>query len=399
MNILLVHSFWHPRGGDTTSLALQQAALAERGHTLVPFGQRHPDNEPQAGDAAWPGWVDPASPPTPSRIWSFESARALRRMLAAGSPRFDVAHVHHLHRHLTPSVLRVLHEAAIPVVWTLHDYELTCATANHYRQGQPCVECSSGTLLPALRHGCARSPTRGRSTRSRLEASALVAEKLAHRVLGAIRWVDAFVAPSRYLADHVAAALHGARIEHIRNPLPAARWVDGPREGVLYAGRLVEEKGVFDVLTIARALPETQFTLLGDGPLLGAVRAANLPNVQARGATPRDRVLQAMQSAAAVLVPSRWPENDPYAVTEAQRAGAVVFASRIGGIPEQISSGSDGVLCPPGDPAAWITPLRRMLGSAEQAHEIGVRAHRRVQTERDARDIAISLERLYVSLV
>ncbi len=404
LSVLLVHSFWHPRGGDTTSLGHQRAALVARGHRVVPFGLRHPDNLAEPGDERWPSWIDPAAPFSFARLWSPGAARALSRLLADHAARgtpFDVAHVHHLHRHLTPAILPVLRAHGVPVVWTLHDYELTCTTAHHYRDGRPCFACDGEPLLaPALRHRCTRTPP-GRALTPAAAvagAGALVAEKLLHRLARAEGQVDAFVAPSAYLAERVRPVLRGARIVHIPNPLPVASLDAGPRAGVLFAGRLVEEKGVLDVLAIARLLTDVPFTVLGDGPLRGAVKSAGLANVSAPGAVTGAELAAALRRAAVVLVPSRWPENDPYAVTEAQAAGAVVVASAIGGIPGQVRSGEDGVLCSPASPPEWASAIRTVLAAPDEAARIGVRGHERVRWERDPVRTAIALERLYLSV-
>ncbi len=392
MRVLLIHSFWHPRGGDTTSLQIQREALQARGHDVVAFGMRHPDNVPEPGDAAWPGWRDAQPWGVASALWSRAAARALCRVLRAAP--VDVAHVHHLHRHLTLSVLPVLAAARVPVVWTLHDYEWSCPTGRHYRAGAPCFACTPDTLLPALRHGC----TRGLERPVPVESAMLVAEKRIHRVLRPERDVAAFIAPSRFLAEQVRGVLPGARLVHLPNPVLLPPSSELQRRGVVFASRFVEEKGVDETITLAAAFPETSFTLLGDGPLLASVRARRLPNVAAPGAVPREAVGAALLRAQAVLVPSRWPENDPYAVTEAQAAGAVVLASSIGGIPEQIDDGRDGLLCPAGAVTGWIAPLRQILGDPALAAQIGDRARARIARERDPVATAIALEELYNSL-
>jgi len=410
VHVLLIHSFWHPRGGDTTSLALQRASLEARGHVVVPFGTRHPDNLPEFGDAGWPGWTDPQLRQRSAllalrTLWSRHAARALTRALEAavsrGQPPFSVAHVHHLHRHLTPAVLPVLRRFGIPVVWTLHDYELTCTTANHYRDARPCYACAAeGTLAPALRHACTRTGA-GTGPSRLAEAAVLVAEKQLHRALYTEGDVAAYIAPSRFLAERVGGRLKGARIVHLPNAvpvLPRANPSDAaPRSGVLFAGRMVEEKGVLDVVEMARRMPQVQFTLFGDGPLLRAASA--LPNVTAPGSVSRAQVQGGLERAAVVIVPSRWPENDPYAVTEAQAAGAVVLASDIGGIPEQIADGVDGLLAAPGQPKAWVHHLQGMLEDPARALEIGKRARARITLERDPENAAIAMESLYQSVV
>ena len=50
-----------------------------------------------------------------------------------------------------------------------------------------------------------------------------------------------------------------------------------------------------------------------------------------------------------VVVPSIWPENSPFVIHEAFLAGVPVVASRIGGIPELVEDGRNGLLFPVGD--------------------------------------------------
>jgi glycosyltransferase involved in cell wall biosynthesis len=56
-----------------------------------------------------------------------------------------------------------------------------------------------------------------------------------------------------------------------------------------------------------------------------------------------------------------------------------VVASSVGGIPELIHDGTDGVLLPPGDVAAWAEGVAALLGDPARARRIGAAARRRVQ--------------------
>ena len=52
-------------------------------------------------------------------IYSFEAQRKLRQLIDEFKP--DIAHLHCIYHHLSPSILPVLHKAGIPTVMTAHD--------------------------------------------------------------------------------------------------------------------------------------------------------------------------------------------------------------------------------------------------------------------------------------
>nr|MBP7061112.1 glycosyltransferase [Candidatus Moranbacteria bacterium] len=53
--------------------------------------------------------------------------------------------------------------------------------------------------------------------------------------------------------------------------------------------------------------------------------------------------------ARAVVVPSEWYENTPYALLETLSSGTPVIAARIGSLPERVRDGYNGFLFAPGD--------------------------------------------------
>jgi len=60
-----------------------------------------------------------------------------------------------------------------------------------------------------------------------------------------------------------------------------------------------------------------------------------------------------------VVVPSIWPENAPLIIREAHRVGRPVIGARVGGIPELIQAGQNGLLFSPGS----VEALARELGA------------------------------------
>lgn len=70
------------------------------------------------------------------------------------------------------------------------------------------------------------------------------------------------------------------------------------------------------------------------------------------------------------VFPSLW-EGFPYSIVEAMRAGVPVVATRVGGIPEAIADGKEGLLVEPGSSMAIVGALERLLNDAQLRQALG----------------------------
>ncbi len=96
-----------------------------------------------------------------------------------------------------------------------------------------------------------------------------------------------------------------------------------------------------------------------------------------------------------LAVPSLWPETGPLVALEAFAAGIPVVGSDLGGIPELVRDGVDGLLFPVGDAAALSTQLARLL--AEPGLLARLRAN--VRPPRTLADLADDLLPEYCRMV
>ncbi|WP_426416285.1 glycosyltransferase [Aestuariirhabdus sp. LZHN29] len=133
-----------------------------------------------------------------------------------------------------------------------------------------------------------------------------------------INRVDQFTVVSRSMADHVASALNTnklARIEPMgidaQQQFTSKRsW--GDREGIVFVGRLVEKKGVNDLLDAYARIAadyDIKLTLVGDGPERGALAMQAIQlGVKGRvtflGAVPSDNVGDYFNHAKIAVMPS-----------------------------------------------------------------------------------------------
>ncbi|MGH3003191.1 MAG: glycosyltransferase family 4 protein [Gaiellaceae bacterium] len=194
----------------------------------------------------------------------------------------------------------------------------------------------------------------------------VVLKRLRTASLGRARRI---VVPSRYLAELAAGwGIDERRIEVLVNPAPPARHVDPEPLGAgtfVFVGRLTEQKALPVLLEALREVDGAQLVLVGDGPERDRLaRRADELGVAARtrfaGALPREQVLAYLAGARAAVLPSAW-ENLPHAVVEALSVGTPVVATAVGGVPEVVRDGGNGLLVPANDPAALARALRDVV--------------------------------------
>jgi glycogen synthase len=199
----------------------------------------------------------------------------------------------------------------------------------------------------------------------------------------ALRRAAAVVTLTDRLAGLVRGGVPADRIHVIPSGTRVFDAAAGGPTGVLFLGRLHRQKGVD---TLIRALPllppEATVTLVGDGPERATLRrlASDLgvaDRVTVTGFVPHGMVPGLLAGADVVVLPSRYEELGT-ALVEAMAAGRPVVASHVGGIPELVRDGVDGLLVPPDDAAALAKAVTRVLANPVLAAELGASGRARV---------------------
>jgi glycosyltransferase involved in cell wall biosynthesis len=140
----------------------------------------------------------------------------------------------------------------------------------------------------------------------------------------------------------------------------------GRRFTFLFVGRLVESKGVHDLLAAFDILRsdgvDADLEFVGAGHLEQTIDAAadgpgSHERVRHRGALSHDAALDAIARAGALVLPS-YGEGSPLVVAEALALGTPVIGTRVGAIPDLL--GPDGLLFEPGDVDALAATMRRI---------------------------------------
>jgi glycosyltransferase involved in cell wall biosynthesis len=192
----------------------------------------------------------------------------------------------------------------------------------------------------------------------------------------ALRRVDALICPSGYLASlAIGWGVPGERITVLPNaapPLPPlpdrdearARFdVEGPL--LAFAGRITKQKALGVALDALARVEGVTLVVAGDGPDLPELRreVSELGldgRVRFVGPLDRDGVLTLFRAADASLLSSSW-ENFPHTVVEALAVGTPVIATKVGGVPELVREGENGLLVAAGDREGLAAAIRRIV--------------------------------------
>lgn len=155
----------------------------------------------------------------------------------------------------------------------------------------------------------------------------------------------------------------------------------------LFMGLLMERKGIFDLLEAVHPLAEEypdRFRLVVGGAHGEEERFRRLISqaplnkvVKYVGWLDADGKARHLATADAVVLPS-YAEGVPITILEGFARGIPAIATAVGGIPDLIDNGAQGILIQPGDTAALTAALRRYIEQPEVRRAHGAAAARRV---------------------
>jgi glycosyltransferase involved in cell wall biosynthesis len=409
MDVLQVNKFFFQKGGTERYFFSLSDALSERGHSVIHFAMKHPDNlaSPfseyfvEERDFYRNYSLSEKAALGVSFIRSRKAAACMRRLLAAYHPR--IAHLHNIYHQITPSIIPVLREAGVPIVMTLHDYKLVCPNYSMFAKGEYCYKCMGGRYFNAPLTCC--------NDDSFLRSLLIAIEAYWQSLTGVYRCVRYFIAPSKFIRERfIEAGFDEAKVVHIPSFMPAleqekdggergeGRLSNLPEKYILYFGRLSREKGIYTVIEAIEKLGGVPLVLCGGGPLQDELQTYTLDhkleNVHFTGHLSQDLLAQAIKNAYAVVLPSLSPENAPLSLLEAAAMGKPVIASSVGGLPEIIDQ-VGGRLFRPGSSEDLAREIRELWEDEKGAAALGQGSAEAARRGFDKNEHVEKIEELY----
>lgn len=390
MKVLMVHKFYYVEGGAERYVFNVSDLLEEKGHEVIPFAMKdernfHSQYTPYFVDRFGPDQMfETKNPSTRLKIarrmiFNKEAQEKLAKLIEDTKP--DIAHVHSIYHHLSPSVLHTLKKYNLPVLLTLHDYKMVCPNYI-FLDGERnvCEDCQGKHFWKATAKKCFRNS---------YAASALVSAEAYWN-----KWkksylnnVDVFMSPSQFLGDKISQYGYESK-PVITQPytldLGAYEPCYDPSDYFVFMGRLTHEKGVHFLLDAAHKIQGADLYVLGTGPiedeLRQRVKNENLTNVKMLGYKSGDELREIVRRAKFTVITSEWHDNSPLVIYESLSLGNPIVGARMGGIPELIEEGVDGFVYDRGDLESFVKHVNYLIQNPEKNIEMGKAA--RAKSER-----------------
>jgi glycosyltransferase involved in cell wall biosynthesis len=406
MKILSINKFNYIFGGSDRYYFELNELHQKAGHQVIHFSMQHPENlpSPYSDDFVshvdfWNtgGWVDQIK--SAGRIlYSREARHKIANLIERTKP--DIAHIHLIYHQITQAIVPILKEHGIPVVQTLHDYKPICPTYRLLSNGAICERCKGKKFYHAALQRC---------NNGKLGASLLNSvEMYLHHSLKWYDLPDIYHAPSKFLLSKmVEFGMPERKFIHLPLFIDPDKFTfsEHTENYFVYFGRLAPVKGVKTLIEAMAKIkkPDSRLLIIGDGPqraeLENLTSNLSLKNVEFLGYRTSDDLRRIVSGSLFSIYPSEWYENLPLSVMESMAMGKPVIAAEIGGIPELINHGEDGMLFKTKDADQLADTIQSLLSDPERCRKMGRAARDKIVARFNPPDHHREILKLYNRLL
>lgn len=343
MKILLVNKYLYYKGGAETYTLKIGKYLEEHNHEVQYFGMYSEKNVVRNKLNLYTHEMDFHTNRLEKILYPFEiiyswdARRKIKKIIKQFQP--DIIHMNNINFQLTPSIIDIASKMNVPIVQTVHDYQMICPNHLLFTQNKICERCIKGSKWNCAKYNCIH--------RSKIKSIIGSIEAIFYnKILKTYKKVSTYVCPSYFLEKKLLekSNIYKGKTIAIHNYIELTETINTKpeEEYVLFFGRLSEEKGLTPFLEACRNLPDIKFKIAGTGPL--AEQCKGIKNVEYVGfKTGKDLELLISQAQFSIY-PSIWYENCPLSILESQSLGTPVITANYGGMKELIENGETGIL-------------------------------------------------------
>lgn len=343
MKVLLVNKFHYLKGGSEKYYFELGKLLEENGHEVAYFSMKNEKNIHLNNKEYFVDEIDLNSNNKLKAldvIYSKENKKLMEKALDDFKP--DIVHINNFQRQLSSSIISAIKKRNIPIIYTAHDLQAICPNIVMLnRENEICNKCKNGKYYNCIKGKCIKNST--------LKSLLGGIEGYYYRLHNIYNKIDHIITPSIFYKKEL-------KKDGIKNVTGLHNFilledyqVETQDEGyLLYIGRLSKEKGIFDLV---KAMKDNKENLLiaGSGPekekIDNLIKEEKLTKrVKLLGQLKPTEVKEYVRKAHVVVVPSVWYENCPYSVLETIAIGKPIIGADIGGIPELVIDGENGLL-------------------------------------------------------
>lgn len=350
----------------------------------------------------------------------------------------DLAHIQHF-LYLSAEIVRVLKKRNIPLVFTLHDYWLLCPQGQLLRKDlKVCDNQDSAKCLDCIEHQLAIKKNVFRyyyffkkilpeylvqSIKNRylgLAKSTFLTDEKAKEKLNQRREymkdicdsINLFISPSRFLREKfIEFGIPQEKIILSRYAFNLDYFLDSQKHRssklrFAFIGNIMPSKGLHVLIQAFNKMSNEKAELkiygrvysykgLLSGYLKELKQLARNKDIRFMGSFDNRNINSIFKEIDVLVVPSVWPENSPLVIQEASASKTVVLASNIGGIPELITDGKNGLLFSPASVSDLYEKMKDLIEHPDKIDEI----KNSILPPEDIKSASQELEKIYSRLL
>lgn len=342
MKILIVNKYLYYKGGAETYALKIGKYLEQNGHEVQYFGMYSDKNIVGNKLQLYTEEMDFHTTKIkrllyPFKIiYSLEAKRKISKIINKFKP--DIIHLNNINFQITPSIIEVAYKRNIPIIQTVHDYQMICPNHLLYND-KICEKCIKGNKFNCVKGKCIHG--------SRIKSFIGAIESILYtKILKTYTKVHMFVCPSKFLEDKLleASNIYVDKTKVIHNFIEQYNIAETSfkEDYILYFGRLSNEKGLDILLEAVKELPQVRVKIVGAGPLED--KCIGIKNVEYGGFKTGEELREIIKKAKFTIYPSVWYENCPLSILESESLGTPVITANYGGMKELVTDNETGIL-------------------------------------------------------
>ena len=199
----------------------------------------------------------------------------------------------------------------------------------------------------------------------------------------ALSWADAITVISKEAYDYYTKL--GFKVTHIPNAIDIPSLPQGKErlydKQVIFAGRLSKEKGILNLLEIAKKLPpDIHMLILGSGPEENAVREStkSQSNIHYLGYQPKEKTISLIRGSDVLVQPSIM-EGVSSTLLESMACKVPIIATMVGGNLEILEHSKSGILVSPDSYQKILDAILDLISDRQKSEKLSEEAFRQVQ--------------------
>ena len=389
MRILLVNKFYYLAGGVERYVLGWERILRKNGHEVIIFSMKDQRNDESRyskyfvdnANFSINGSIFDKLKTGINSIYSREARRKLEQLIRDTRP--DIAHIHAFCYQLTPSILLPLKEANIPVVMTSHEFKPICPNQRLFNlyKGETCEDCAGEKFYYAISNRCIKNS---------LFVSLLGSiEAYVSKFLDIYNnYIDIIITPSLFMRNKflVSRVKKEKRIVHIPNFINIEEYTPNQKYNgteFSYCGRIDGNKGIETLIRACKQVNNGRLLIIGEGEwkdkIQDLIGSEKIQSVDILGYKKGNELFEIINRCQFTILPSECYENGSFAILESMALGRPVIGSNIGGIPEFINDGVDGLLFEPHNVDDLADKIQYLIDNKDIVSDMGKEARRKVE--------------------